>query len=54
MLFNEKRKSFEDSPLIPRPPPKPSDDNFDLEPEDYPSMIEDFLSRILSWFPRPS
>nr|GEW14962.1 reverse transcriptase domain-containing protein [Tanacetum cinerariifolium] len=23
-------------------------------PDDYPSMVEDFLCRILSWFPRPS
>nr|GFA49582.1 hypothetical protein [Tanacetum cinerariifolium] len=40
--------SFEDSPLISRPPPEPPDDNFDLEPEDYPFDMEDFLCRILS------
>nr|GFB23741.1 hypothetical protein [Tanacetum cinerariifolium] len=43
-----------DSPLIPRPPPEPPDDNFDLEPKDYPPMVEEFLCRIFSWFPRPS
>nr|GEZ49268.1 reverse transcriptase domain-containing protein [Tanacetum cinerariifolium] len=40
------RPSFEDSPLIPRPPPEPPDDNFDLEPEDYPPKIEVILCRI--------
>nr|GEU41479.1 hypothetical protein [Tanacetum cinerariifolium] len=37
-----------------RPPPEPPNDNFDLEPEDYPPEIEVILCRILSWFPRPS
>nr|GFC56000.1 hypothetical protein [Tanacetum cinerariifolium] len=30
-----------DSPLIPRPPPKPPDDNFDLEPEVISAVMED-------------
>nr|GEX88124.1 hypothetical protein [Tanacetum cinerariifolium] len=33
--------SFEDSPLISRPPPEPPDDNFDLEPEVISAIIED-------------
>nr|GFA84992.1 hypothetical protein [Tanacetum cinerariifolium] len=33
--------SFEDSPLISRPPPKPPDDNFDLEPEVISAVMED-------------
>nr|GFA11394.1 hypothetical protein [Tanacetum cinerariifolium] len=33
--------SFEDSPLIPRPPPEPPDDNFDLEPEVISAVMED-------------
>nr|GEY17395.1 hypothetical protein [Tanacetum cinerariifolium] len=33
--------SFEDSLLIPRPPPEPPDDNFDLEPEEILAVIED-------------
>nr|GEW86573.1 hypothetical protein [Tanacetum cinerariifolium] len=32
---------FEDSPLILRPPPKPPDDNFDLEPEVISAVMED-------------
>nr|GFD59957.1 hypothetical protein [Tanacetum cinerariifolium] len=33
ILFHESSDSnFKDSPLIPRPPPEPPDDNFDLEP----------------------
>nr|GFA07570.1 hypothetical protein [Tanacetum cinerariifolium] len=32
---------FEDSPLISRPPPEPSDDNFDLEPEVISAVMED-------------
>nr|GEW78815.1 hypothetical protein [Tanacetum cinerariifolium] len=35
--------NFEENPLISRPPPEPPDDNFDLEPKDYPSEIEAFL-----------
>nr|GFB76433.1 hypothetical protein [Tanacetum cinerariifolium] len=31
----------DDSPLIPRPPPEPPDDNFDLEPEVISAVIED-------------
>nr|GEX98081.1 hypothetical protein [Tanacetum cinerariifolium] len=30
-----------DSPLIPRPPPEPPDDNFDLEPEVISAVMED-------------
>nr|GEW35493.1 hypothetical protein [Tanacetum cinerariifolium] len=33
--------SFEDSPSISRPPPKPPDDNFDLEPEVISAVMED-------------
>nr|GEY85405.1 hypothetical protein [Tanacetum cinerariifolium] len=33
--------SFEDSSLIPRPPPEPPDDNFDLEPEVISAVMED-------------
>nr|GEZ57723.1 hypothetical protein [Tanacetum cinerariifolium] len=55
ILYHESfDSSFEDNPSISRPPPEPPDDNFDLEPEDYPLEIEAFLCRILSWFPKPS
>nr|GEZ19979.1 hypothetical protein [Tanacetum cinerariifolium] len=40
------------NPSISRPPLEPADDNFDLEPEDYPPKIKSFLCRILSWFPK--
>nr|GEU99386.1 hypothetical protein [Tanacetum cinerariifolium] len=33
--------NFEDSPLIPRPPPEPPDDNFDLEPEVISAVMKD-------------
>nr|GEZ11384.1 hypothetical protein [Tanacetum cinerariifolium] len=33
--------SFEDRPLIPRPPPEPPDDNFDLEPKVISAVMED-------------
>nr|GFB56502.1 hypothetical protein [Tanacetum cinerariifolium] len=33
--------SFENSPLIPRPPPEPPNDNFDLEPEVISTVMED-------------
>nr|GEV99103.1 hypothetical protein [Tanacetum cinerariifolium] len=33
--------NFEDSPLIPRPPPELPDDNFDLEPEVISAVMED-------------
>nr|GEV39212.1 hypothetical protein [Tanacetum cinerariifolium] len=33
--------SFEDNPLIPRPPPELPDDNFDLEPEVISAVMED-------------
>nr|GEZ71958.1 hypothetical protein [Tanacetum cinerariifolium] len=33
--------SFEENPLIPRPPPEPPDDNFDLEPEVILAVMED-------------
>nr|GFA96939.1 hypothetical protein [Tanacetum cinerariifolium] len=33
--------SFEDSPLILRPPPEPPDDNFDLKPEVISAVMED-------------
>nr|GEZ93845.1 hypothetical protein [Tanacetum cinerariifolium] len=33
--------NFKDSPLIPRPPPEPPDDNFDLEPEVISAVMED-------------
>nr|GEY59359.1 hypothetical protein [Tanacetum cinerariifolium] len=33
--------SFEDNPLILRPPPEPPDDNFDLEPEVISAVMED-------------
>nr|GEU37297.1 hypothetical protein [Tanacetum cinerariifolium] len=35
--------NFEDNLSIPRPPLEPPDDNFDLEPEDYPPEIEVIL-----------
>nr|GFB00409.1 hypothetical protein [Tanacetum cinerariifolium] len=35
--------NVEDNPSISRPPPEPPDDNFDLEPEDYPPEIEVYL-----------
>nr|GFA41672.1 hypothetical protein [Tanacetum cinerariifolium] len=40
--------NFEDNPLIPRPPPKPSDVEsfFDLKPDDYPPEIEIILCWI--------
>nr|GFA34802.1 hypothetical protein [Tanacetum cinerariifolium] len=42
ILFHESSDSnFEDSPLIPRPPPEPPDDNFDLEPEVISAVMED-------------
>nr|GFA09001.1 hypothetical protein [Tanacetum cinerariifolium] len=44
--------NFGDSPLISRPPPEPPDDNFDLEPEDYPPEIEVILFWIYVRFPR--
>nr|GFA87177.1 retrotransposable element Tf2 [Tanacetum cinerariifolium] len=33
--------NFEDNPLIPRPPPEPPNDNFDLEPEVILAVMED-------------
>nr|GFD62273.1 hypothetical protein [Tanacetum cinerariifolium] len=33
--------NFEDNPSISRPPPKPPDDNFDLEPEVISAVMED-------------
>nr|GFA89876.1 hypothetical protein [Tanacetum cinerariifolium] len=33
--------NFKDIPLIPRPPPEPPDDNFDLEPEVISAVMED-------------
>nr|GFD49668.1 hypothetical protein [Tanacetum cinerariifolium] len=33
--------NFKESPLIPRPPPEPPDDNFDLEPEVILEVMED-------------
>nr|GEX91589.1 hypothetical protein [Tanacetum cinerariifolium] len=33
--------NFKDSPLIPRPPPEPPDNNFDLEPEVISAVMED-------------
>nr|GFB39590.1 hypothetical protein [Tanacetum cinerariifolium] len=38
--------NFVENPSISRPPPEPPDNNFDLEPEDYPPMVEAFLCRI--------
>nr|GFB96505.1 hypothetical protein [Tanacetum cinerariifolium] len=35
--------NFKDNPSILRPPPEPPDDNFDLDPENYPSEIEVIL-----------
>nr|GFC72391.1 hypothetical protein [Tanacetum cinerariifolium] len=32
--------NFEDNPLNLRPPPEPPDDNFNLEPEDYPRRLK--------------
>nr|GEX53083.1 hypothetical protein [Tanacetum cinerariifolium] len=46
--------NFEDNPSISRPPPEPPDDNFDLEPEDYPPEIEVILCWIYVRFPRSS
>nr|GFB90414.1 hypothetical protein [Tanacetum cinerariifolium] len=46
--------NFEDNPSISRPPPEPPDDNFDLDPEDYPPMVADFLCRIYVRFLRSS
>nr|GEZ39603.1 reverse transcriptase domain-containing protein [Tanacetum cinerariifolium] len=46
--------NFKDNPSISQPPPEPPDDNFDLEPEDYPPMVEAFLCRIYVQFSRPS
>nr|GFB48053.1 hypothetical protein [Tanacetum cinerariifolium] len=37
-----------------RPPPEPPDDNFNLEPEDYPPEIEVISCWICVIFPRPS
>nr|GFA94707.1 hypothetical protein [Tanacetum cinerariifolium] len=55
ILFHESSDSnFEDNPSISRPPPEPPDNNFDLEPEDYPPMVEAFLCRIYVQFSRPS
>nr|GFB73324.1 hypothetical protein [Tanacetum cinerariifolium] len=46
MLFNEKRKSFEDSPLISRPPSEPPDVEsfFDLKPNVIAEEISDNLN----------
>nr|GFA95197.1 hypothetical protein [Tanacetum cinerariifolium] len=33
--------NFEDNPSIPRPPPEPPDDNFDMEPEVISAVMED-------------
>nr|GFB33357.1 hypothetical protein [Tanacetum cinerariifolium] len=44
----------DDNPSISRPPPDQPDDNFDLEPEDYPPEIEVILCRICVRFPRSS
>nr|GEU89435.1 hypothetical protein [Tanacetum cinerariifolium] len=33
--------NFEENPLIPRPPPEPPDDNFDLEPEVISAVMEE-------------
>nr|GFA44275.1 hypothetical protein [Tanacetum cinerariifolium] len=33
--------NFEDNPSIPRPPPEPPDNNFDLEPEEISAVMED-------------
>nr|GEZ74300.1 hypothetical protein [Tanacetum cinerariifolium] len=48
--------NFKDNPSISRPPSEPPDVEsfFDLKPDDYPPKVEEFLCRILSWFPRPS
>nr|GEY56062.1 hypothetical protein [Tanacetum cinerariifolium] len=48
--------SFEDKPLISRPPPEPPDVEsfFDLEPEDYPPEIKVILCWIYFWFLRSS
>nr|GFA45263.1 hypothetical protein [Tanacetum cinerariifolium] len=46
--------NFEENPSISRPPPEPADDNFDLEPEDYPPEIEVILCRMYVQFPRSS
>nr|GFC25733.1 hypothetical protein [Tanacetum cinerariifolium] len=32
--------NFEENPSIPRPPPEPPDDNFDLEPEEISAAME--------------
>nr|GFC83855.1 hypothetical protein [Tanacetum cinerariifolium] len=42
ILSHESSNSnFEDNPSISRPPPKPPDDNFDLEPEVISGVMED-------------
>nr|GEZ64969.1 hypothetical protein [Tanacetum cinerariifolium] len=53
-ILSHKSSDFEDNTLISRPPPELPHDNFDLEPEDYPPMVEVILCKILFWFPRPS
>nr|GEU60306.1 hypothetical protein [Tanacetum cinerariifolium] len=41
MLSHESFDSnFEENPSIPRPPPEPPDDNFDLEPEEISAVME--------------
>nr|GFD41000.1 hypothetical protein [Tanacetum cinerariifolium] len=40
--------NFKESPLIPRPPPEPPDDNFDLEPEFCESPLEIVIFQLLS------
>nr|GFA22760.1 hypothetical protein [Tanacetum cinerariifolium] len=44
--------NFKDNSSISRPLPEPPDDNFDLEPEDYPPKIKVILCLIYVRFPR--
>nr|GEZ06021.1 hypothetical protein [Tanacetum cinerariifolium] len=41
LSYESSDSNFEDSPLIPQPPPEPPDDNFDLEPEVISAIMED-------------
>nr|GFB96675.1 hypothetical protein [Tanacetum cinerariifolium] len=41
LSYESSDSNFEDSPLIPRPPPEPPDDNFILEPEVILAVMED-------------
>nr|GFB95377.1 hypothetical protein [Tanacetum cinerariifolium] len=54
LSHDSSNSNFKDNPSNLRPPPEPPDNNFDLEPEDYPQEIEVILCRIYVRCPRSS